>query len=78
MRESGLTLFRLAGVTPGVRILRVTCCAFLLNWGLGHEANTEDSMAKDRDLENRTLYGPAMTEYQQALKETPEHAAEAH
>ena len=38
----------------------------------------EDYMAKGRDLENRTLYGPAMAEYQRAIKETPEHAAEAH
>jgi tetratricopeptide (TPR) repeat protein len=78
MKESGLTLFRLAGVIPGMRILRVTCCMFLLNWGLGHEANAEDYMARGRDLENRTLYGPAMAEYQRAIKETPEHAAEAH
>jgi hypothetical protein len=78
MKESGLTLFRLAGVIPGMRILRVTYCAFLLNWGLGHVANAEDSMAKGRDLENRTLYGPAIAEYQQAIKETPEQTAEAH
>jgi len=61
-----------------MRILRVTCCVFLLNWGLGHDASAEDYMAKGRDLENRTLYGPAMAEYQRAIKETPEHAAEAH
>jgi tetratricopeptide (TPR) repeat protein len=61
-----------------MRILYVTCCVFLLHWGLGQEANAEDYMAKGRDLENRTLYGPAMAEYQRAIKETPEHAAEAH
>jgi len=61
-----------------MRILRVTCCVLLLNWGLGHDASAEDYMAKGRDLENRTLYGPAMAEYQRAIKETPEHAAEAH
>src|SRR4030095_10380562 len=38
----------------------------------------EDYMAKGRDLENRTLYGPAMAEYQRAIKEQPEQAAEAH
>lgn len=38
----------------------------------------EDYMAKGQDLENRTLYGPAMAEYQRAIKEQPEHAAEAH
>ena len=38
----------------------------------------EDYMAKGRDLESRTLYGPAIAEYQRAIKETPEHAAEAH
>lgn len=37
-----------------------------------------DHMAKGRDLESRTLYGPAMAEYQRAIKEQPEQAAEAH
>lgn len=58
--------------------LRVVCCVFLLSWGFGNDASAEDYMAKGRDLENRTLYGPAMAEYQRAIKETPEHAAEAH
>ncbi|MBI3300523.1 MAG: tetratricopeptide repeat protein [Deltaproteobacteria bacterium] len=35
-------------------------------------------MAKGRDLEARTLYGPAMAEYQRAIKEDPANAAEAH
>lgn len=35
-------------------------------------------MAKGRELEDRTLYGPAMAEYQRAIKEQPEQAAEAH
>lgn len=38
----------------------------------------EDHMAKGRELEARTLYGPAMAEYQRAIKEDPENAAEAH
>lgn len=35
-------------------------------------------MAKGRELEDRTLYGPAMAEYQRAMKEDPANAAEAH
>ncbi|MGE0679689.1 MAG: tetratricopeptide repeat protein [Candidatus Binatia bacterium] len=35
-------------------------------------------MAKGRELEDRTLYGPAMAEYQRAIKEDPANAAEAH
>lgn len=38
----------------------------------------EDHMVKGRELEDRTLYGPAMAEYQRAIKEQPEKAAEAH
>jgi tetratricopeptide (TPR) repeat protein len=38
----------------------------------------EDHMVKGRELEERTLYGPAMAEYQRAIKEQPEKAAEAH
>jgi len=38
----------------------------------------EDHMAKGRELEDRTLYGPATAEYQRAIKEQPEQAAEAH
>jgi tetratricopeptide (TPR) repeat protein len=56
----------------------LTCCVFALSWTFGTVAYAEDYMAKGRDLENRTLYGPAMAEYQRAIKETPEHAAEAH
>jgi tetratricopeptide (TPR) repeat protein len=61
-----------------MRILPVAYCVFLLHCGLGHDASAEDYMAKGQDLENRTLYGPAIAEYQRAIKETPEHAAEAH
>jgi len=35
-------------------------------------------MAKGRDLEVRTLYGPAMAEYRRAIEEDPANAAEAH
>jgi len=35
-------------------------------------------MAKGRDLEARTLYGPAMAEYRRAIEEDPANAAEAH
>jgi tetratricopeptide (TPR) repeat protein len=35
-------------------------------------------MARGRDLEARTLYGPAMAEYQRAMKEDPANAAAAH
>ena len=38
----------------------------------------QDYMAKGRDLETRSLYGPAIAEYRRAIKETPENAAEAH
>jgi superkiller protein 3 len=38
----------------------------------------EDHMAKGRELEARTLYGPAIAEYQRAIKEDPANAAEAH
>jgi tetratricopeptide (TPR) repeat protein len=41
-------------------------------------AIAEDFMAKGRDLEARTLYGPAIAEYQRAIKEDPANAAEAH
>lgn len=56
----------------------MTCCVLLLHWGLGDEARAENYMAKGRDLENRMLYGPAMAEFQRVIKETPDHAAEAH
>jgi tetratricopeptide (TPR) repeat protein len=49
---------------------------FSVAWVNGTKA--EDHMANGRDLEDRTLYGPAIAEYQRAIKETPEHAAEAH
>jgi tetratricopeptide (TPR) repeat protein len=35
-------------------------------------------MAKGRELEDRTLYGPAMAEYQREIKENPTNAAEAY
>jgi tetratricopeptide (TPR) repeat protein len=35
-------------------------------------------MAKGRELEARTLYGPAMAEYRRAIEEDPANAAEAH
>ncbi len=35
-------------------------------------------MSKGRELEARTLYGPAMAEHQRAIKEQSEQAAEAH
>ncbi len=38
----------------------------------------EDHMTKGRELEDRTLYGPATAEYQRAIKEQPDQAAEAH
>jgi tetratricopeptide (TPR) repeat protein len=41
-------------------------------------AAAEDFMAKGRDLEARTLYGPAMAEYRRAIEEDPANAAEAH
>lgn len=41
-------------------------------------AVAEDHMARGRELEDRTLYGPATAEYQRAIKEQPEQAAEAH
>ncbi len=41
-------------------------------------AAAEDFMAKARDLEARTLYGPAMAEYRRAIEEDPANAAEAH
>ena len=43
-----------------------------------NSAGAEDFMARGRDLEARTLYGPAMAEYQRAIKEDPANAAEAH
>jgi tetratricopeptide (TPR) repeat protein len=63
-----------------MRALRV-----LLFWGLGfsllvlaNRSLAEDHMAKGRELEDRTLYGPAMAEYQRVIKEDPANAAEAH
>ena len=41
-------------------------------------AVAQDFMAKGRDLEARTLYGPAIAEYQRAIKEDPANADEAH
>jgi len=41
-------------------------------------ALAEDFMAKGQELEARTLYGPAIAEYQRAIREDPAHAAEAH
>lgn len=38
----------------------------------------EEHMAKGRELEDRTLYGPATAEYQRAIKNQPDQAAEAH
>jgi tetratricopeptide (TPR) repeat protein len=55
-------------------------CTFVLGiFGhLGDVAHAEDHLAKGRELEDRTLYGPATAEYQRAIKNQPEHAAEAH
>jgi tetratricopeptide (TPR) repeat protein len=47
-------------------------------WGWQVASAAEDHMAKGRELEDRTLYGPATAEYQRAIKDQPEHAAEAH
>jgi len=55
-----------------------------LSWAVGLSLWTplahpdEDHMAKGRELEARTLYGPAMAEYQRTIKEDPANAAEAH
>lgn len=54
-------------------------CVFSLALAWLSGALAEDYMAKGRDLEARTLYGPAMAEYQRAIiKEDPATAAEAH
>lgn len=53
-------------------------CCLLVDVGQGPSFAEEDHMAKARELEGRTLYGPAMAEYQRAIKEDPANAAEAH
>ena len=68
------------GVMRNMPMPRFVLLLFLLTFsttGLNC-AEAEDFMARGRDLEARTLYGPAMAEYQRAIKEDPANAAEAH
>ena len=68
------------GVMRNMPMPRFVLSLFLLavsTTGL-NSAGAEDFMARGRDLEARTLYGPAMAEYQRAIKEDPTNAAEAH
>jgi len=81
-RAAFLTLTRCpgAGVMHSIKMSRVFLLLFLLACsaiGL-NSASAEDFMAKGRDLEVRTLYGPAMAEYRRAIEEDPANAAEAH
>lgn len=57
-------------------LLAVFACIAPLFWV--DCAGAEDFMAKGRELEARTLYGPAIAEYQRAIREDPASAAEAH
>lgn len=59
---------------------RSWCTAFVLTCSLLWRpwAVAEDFMAKGRELEARTLYGPAIAAYQRAIEEDPANAAEAH
>lgn len=82
VQAASLTLTRHPGAGV-IRSMKMVRLLFLLFWCAGSltgrdRALAEDFMAKGRDLEARTLYGPAIAEYRRAIEEDPANAAEAH